>query len=163
MFCGLTVSPSGRRHRLCSEQLSFFKRSICHMCFFTQRKRRPFLRNCSKKTSMCKFKKNMGLAQAENSPKSKITLKPLGARQMCAPLKPDMREAPVTRGRCRFDVKSIQCSRAEQYGHSCHLLSRPPFSPFSSQKFGSPTTRKESPFCSKVDYLILKTYEVKFN
>ena len=141
---------------------ALFKRSISHMCFFTQQKR-PFLRNCSKKTSMCKFKKNMGLAQEESSLKSKITLKPLGTRQMCASLKPDIREAPVTRGRCRFDAKSTQCSRAEQYGHSCHLLSHPPFSPFNSQKFCSPRARKESPFCSKVDYLILKTYEVKFN
>ena len=93
------MSPSGRRHSLCSEQLLFFKRSICHMCFFTQwKRRRPSLRNCSKKTSVCKFKKNMGLAQEESSPKSKITLKPLGIRQMCAALKPDIREAPVTGG-----------------------------------------------------------------
>lgn len=69
------------------------------MCFFTQwKRRRPFLRNCSKKTSVCKFKKNMGLAQEESSPKPKIILKPLGTRQMCAALQPDMREAPVTGG-----------------------------------------------------------------
>lgn len=67
------------------------------MCFFTQQKR-PFLRNCSKKTSMCKFKKNMGLAQEESSPKSKITLKPLGTRQMCATLKPDIKGGPCDQG-----------------------------------------------------------------